>query len=84
MPSRRVALVKTDVSKKHVSSVISVTKIGELGTTVTVTSNRNALRGNAWRPFVPAIRRFLQASHGVTSQKTASFTATAVKVSNLT
>jgi hypothetical protein len=44
MPSsgmlRRVALVRTDVSEDPRASVISVTRIGELGTTLAVTSNR--------------------------------------------
>jgi hypothetical protein len=35
---RRVALVRTDVSKEHSASFIRVTKIGELGTTLAATS----------------------------------------------
>jgi hypothetical protein len=37
---RRVALVKTDVSEELSASFIRVTSIGELGTTLDVTSNR--------------------------------------------
>jgi ABC-type molybdate transport system permease subunit len=37
---RHVALVKTDVSEELSASIIRVTRIGELGTTLTVTSNR--------------------------------------------
>jgi hypothetical protein len=37
---RRVALVRTDVSEESSASFIRVTRIGELGTTLTVTSNR--------------------------------------------
>jgi hypothetical protein len=37
---RRVALVRTDVSKELTASFIRVTRIGELGTTLAVTSNR--------------------------------------------
>jgi hypothetical protein len=37
---RRVALVRTDVSKKRSTSFIRVTRIGELGTMLAVTSNR--------------------------------------------
>jgi hypothetical protein len=37
---RRVALVRTDVSEEHSASIIRVTRIGELGTTLAVTSNR--------------------------------------------
>jgi hypothetical protein len=38
---RRVVLVKTDVSEELSASFIRVTRIGELRTTLTVTSNRN-------------------------------------------
>jgi hypothetical protein len=48
MPSsgtlRRVALVRTDVSEEISASFIRVTRIGELGTTLAVTSNRHTLR----------------------------------------
>jgi hypothetical protein len=47
MPSsgmlRRVALVRTDVLEEPSASIIRVTRIGELGTTLAVTSNRNTL-----------------------------------------
>jgi hypothetical protein len=46
---RRVALVRTDVSEEHGASFIRVTKIGELGTTQAVTSNRRTLRRNYLR-----------------------------------
>jgi hypothetical protein len=36
---RRVALVTTDVSEETSASFIRVTRIGELGTTLVVTSN---------------------------------------------
>jgi hypothetical protein len=36
---RRVALVKTDVSEEISCSIIRVKRLGELGTTVAVTSN---------------------------------------------
>jgi demethoxyubiquinone hydroxylase (CLK1/Coq7/Cat5 family) len=36
---RCVALVRTEVSEKHVASIIRVTRIGELGATFAVTSN---------------------------------------------
>jgi hypothetical protein len=42
----RVALVKTDVSEELSASFISVTRIGELGTTQPATSNRRKLRRN--------------------------------------
>jgi hypothetical protein len=37
-----------------------------------------------WRRYVPPKRRFKQDLHGATSQKTAFFIVTAVKISNLT
>jgi hypothetical protein len=43
---RRVALVRTDVSEECFASIIRVTKIGDLGTTLDVTSNRRRLRKN--------------------------------------
>jgi hypothetical protein len=56
-----VGLVRTGVSEELSASFIRVTRIGELGTTPAVTSNRSTLR-------------FLQEPHGVTSQKTPFFT----------
>jgi ribosomal protein L7Ae-like RNA K-turn-binding protein len=41
---RCVALVITDVSEEHNVSFIMVARIGELGTTLGVTSNRHTLR----------------------------------------
>jgi hypothetical protein len=50
MPSfgvlRRVALVRTDVSEERIASSIRVKAIGELGTSLAVTSNGSTLRGN--------------------------------------
>jgi hypothetical protein len=50
MPSsgmlRRVALVRTDVSEERITSIIRVTRIGELGTALALTNNRRRLRRN--------------------------------------
>jgi hypothetical protein len=43
---RRVDLVRTHVSEEFSVSFIRVTRIGELGTTLAVTSNRRTLRRN--------------------------------------
>jgi hypothetical protein len=43
---RSVALIRTDVSEEFSASFIRVTIIGELGTTLAVTSNRSTLRRN--------------------------------------
>jgi hypothetical protein len=40
---RQVALVRTDVSDELSASIISVTRIGELGTKLAVTSDRRTL-----------------------------------------
>jgi hypothetical protein len=64
---RHVDLLRTDVSKELIASIIRVTRIGELGTTLTVTSNRSTLH------CVPQKRRFLLKPHGLTSQKTPFF-----------
>jgi hypothetical protein len=41
---RRVAFVRTDVSEECNASIIRVTRIGELGKTLAVTSNRSTLK----------------------------------------
>jgi hypothetical protein len=43
---RHVALVRTDVSEELSASVIRVTRIGELGTMLALTSNPGTLRRN--------------------------------------
>jgi hypothetical protein len=82
---RRVALIRTDVSEKHIFSIIRLTRIGELGTTLAVTSNWSKLRRTTgyflarwllppwWRGYVPPKRRFLHEPQGVTSQKTSFY-----------
>jgi hypothetical protein len=47
---RRVALVRTDVSEELSASFIRAKGIGELGTTLAVTSNRcTLLRNTKWQ-----------------------------------
>jgi hypothetical protein len=41
---RRVALVGTDGSEERSASIIGVKRLGEIGTTLAVTSNRRTLR----------------------------------------
>jgi hypothetical protein len=56
-----LALVRTDVSKELTVSFIRVTRIGEVGTTLAVTSNRRTLRRNT-KPhlvFLRSVRRLL-------------------------
>jgi hypothetical protein len=48
-----VALVRTDVSEELSASFIRVTRIGELGTTLAVTSNRRTLRSS---PILVALK----------------------------
>jgi hypothetical protein len=70
---RRVALVRTGVLEELGASIMRVTRIGELGTTLDVTSNVPSspiLVTLKWRCQVPPKRRFLQEPHGVLSQKT--------------
>jgi hypothetical protein len=50
---RRVVLVRTDVSEKLSASFLRVTRIGELGTTLAVTTNRRTL------VFLRSVRRLL-------------------------
>jgi hypothetical protein len=54
---RRVALVRTDVSEEPSASFIRVTRIGELGTTLSATSNRRTLL-----VFLRSVRRLLVAA----------------------
>jgi hypothetical protein len=54
---RRVALVRTDVSEELSASFIKVTRTGEPGTTLAVTSNRRSLQPHpvAFLPFVGTV-----------------------------
>jgi hypothetical protein len=47
---RRVAVVRNDISEERVSTIIGVTRIGELETKLAVTSNRLTLPRNS--PFL--------------------------------
>jgi hypothetical protein len=58
-----VALVRTDVSEEIRASFIRVTRIGELGTTPTVTGNRHML------VFLRSVRRLLVTASVVTSSQ---------------
>jgi hypothetical protein len=53
---RHVGLVRTDVSEELSASIIRVTRIGELGTTLAVTSNRRTLH---YFVFLCSMRRLL-------------------------
>jgi hypothetical protein len=61
---RRVALVRTDVSEERRASFIRVTRICELGTTLTVTSNRRTQRASVAPFFRMEIPRHLNKSRG--------------------
>jgi hypothetical protein len=86
MPSsgmlRHVALVRTDVSEELGVSFIRVTRIGELGTTLAVTSNRRMLRRNAKvfgiLVFLRSVRRLLVTASVVPSSLTWYFFAACV------
>jgi hypothetical protein len=57
---RRVAIVRTDVSEELSASFIRLTRIGELGTTLAVTSNRCTQRRNTKHlGFLRSVRRLL-------------------------
>jgi hypothetical protein len=51
---RRVALVRSDVLEELSASFIRVTRIGEIGTTLAVTSNRHMLRLLVTASVVPS------------------------------
>jgi hypothetical protein len=61
---RRVALVRTDVSKELSPSFIRVKRIGELGTTQDVTSNQRTL------VFLRSLRRLIVTASVVPSSPT--------------
>jgi hypothetical protein len=54
-----VVLVRTDVSEELSASFITVTRIGELGTTLDVTSNRRTLQRNTKLVTLFLVHRFL-------------------------
>jgi hypothetical protein len=62
-----------DFSEEPNASIIRVTRIGELGKTLAVTSNRSTLQPRSWTRYFRPKRRFLQEPRGVTSQKTVFF-----------
>jgi hypothetical protein len=64
---RCVALVRTDVSEELSASFIWVARIGELGTTLAVTSNGRTLRRNTKWAFLRSVRRLLVTANLVLS-----------------
>jgi hypothetical protein len=50
---RHVALIRTHVLEDHSTSIIRVTRIGELVTTLAVTSNRHTLVGSHTSDALP-------------------------------
>jgi hypothetical protein len=80
-----VVLVRTDVWEECIASIIRITRIGELGAALTVTSNRHTLRSYTTFGFSHSISSLhasvamlletsvLKELHGITSQKTAFF-----------
>jgi hypothetical protein len=76
-----VALVRTDVSEEFSASYIRVTRIGELGTTSAVTSNRSTLRR---KEALNSTETSVKSHTALTSHKTPFFIVTAGKTSNLT
>jgi hypothetical protein len=68
-----VDLVRIDVSEEHSTSIIRVTRIGELGTMLAVPSYQRTLlmlflahqlSTRQWRSYVPLKHQFLQQPHG--------------------
>jgi hypothetical protein len=64
---RRMAPIRTDISEELSASFIRVTGIGELGTTLTVASNRRTLRRNTKGIFIHSLRRLLVRASAVPS-----------------
>jgi hypothetical protein len=57
----RVALVRTDVSEEVSASIIRITRIGELGITLAVTSNRRTLLTTNVVPSSPILVLMMEA-----------------------
>jgi hypothetical protein len=72
---RRVAFIKTDVSEEPNAAIIRVTRIDELGTTLTVTRNRCALRRDTKFRMASSgmIRRVALVRTDVSEELSASF-----------
>jgi hypothetical protein len=83
MPSsgilRLMVLVRTDASEEYIASFVRVLR---LLVTDNVVSSLPILDTVTIERYIPPKRRFLQDSHGVTSQKTSFFVVTAVIASN--
>jgi hypothetical protein len=80
-----VARARTDITEERMACIIRVTRIGELGRTLAVTSNRNSptLVTLMMETIRSSETSFLQEPHDVTFQKTAFFIVTVVETSDL-
>jgi hypothetical protein len=67
---RSVAAVRTDILEERIASIIRVTRIGELGTMLAVTSNRSTLRRNTHIVFLCSVLRLLLTANVVPSSPT--------------
>jgi hypothetical protein len=67
---RRVALLRTEVTEELSVSIIRMTNIGELETTLALTSNRRTMRRNTKHLiFLRSVRRLLVKANDVPSSK---------------
>jgi hypothetical protein len=72
---RRVALVRTNVSEELIASIISVTRIGELGTLAVTTKRRTLQRNTVTANVVPSSPILVTVMmEAVGSSKTSVFT----------
>jgi hypothetical protein len=69
---RHVALVRTDVLEEHSTSFIRVTRIGEPGTTLAVTSNRRTL--HAVQAFTHPFQLVISKAHRALCASTQAIT----------
>jgi hypothetical protein len=53
---RHAAIASMDVSEEGIASIMRVTRIGELGTTLVVTSKVPLKRGNLKAPGIPRLQ----------------------------
>jgi hypothetical protein len=76
MPSsgmlHHVALVRAEVSEKVSASNMKVTRIGELGTSLAITSNLRTLRRNTYTNAVPSSHTLVSQMMGALSSSETS------------
>jgi hypothetical protein len=81
----RIDLVWTDASEERIASIFRIEKSAAVSIhLLTLVPSSRIFLFWRWRRYLPPELRFTEDLHGATSQKTAFFIVTAVKISKLT